>query len=398
MENFTYYTPTKVVFGRGSQGQVGTLAKEQGATKVLVHYGSARVKTTGLLDEVEASLKSAGIGYVELGGVVPNPHLALVQEGIQLCRAEGIDFILAVGGGSVIDSAKAIGFGVPYKGDVWDFYAGTAAPTAARLPVGVVLTIAAAGSEMSNSTVITNTELGQKRGLNNDFGRCLFAVMNPELTLTLPADQTANGVVDIMMHTMERYFTGVKETMEVTDTLAEALLRTVMECGKTLTRDPQNYDARADLMWASSLSHNGLTGAGAGLGDWAPHQLGHELSARYDTAHGAALSALWGSWARYVYKEYPARFARFAVNVLELPEEGEEEELALAGIEELESFFWGLEMPTSFADLGLHLNAKEIDELVKGCSRDGTRTVGGFRVLGEADMEKIYEMANEAGK
>lgn len=390
MVNFTYYTPTKVLFGKDTQAETGKLAKEFGATKVLLHYGSSRVVESGLLASIEASLSAQGIASVTLGGVVPNPHVELVYQGVALCRAEKVDFIIAIGGGSVIDSAKAIAYGVPYDGDVWDFYSGKQAPQAA-LPLGCVLTVAAAGSEMSNSSVITNEKTGEKRGCNQDISRPKFAVMNPELTLSLPAYPTACGVADILMHTIERYF-GAEENMGVTVGMAEALLRTVMLNGRLLTRKPQSYQARAEVMWANSLSHNGLTGCG-GTGDWAVHQLGHEISGRYDTAHGASLTAIWASWARYVYKQDPARFAQFAVNVLEIEDTGDDIQVALAGIEEMESYFWALELPTSFADLDIDITEEIAAELAKGCSRNGTRTVGGLQALNEQDMKNIYLMA-----
>ncbi|MFV0412778.1 MAG: iron-containing alcohol dehydrogenase [Oscillospiraceae bacterium] len=393
MVNFIYNTPTKVVFGRGVEKQVGELVKAQKATKVLVHYGSERTRESGLLELVANSLKEQGIEYLELGGVVPNPHLSLVREGIRLCRAEGVDFILPVGGGSVIDSGKAIAYGAANEEDVWSFFEGTAVPTAA-LPVGAVVTLAAAGSEMSDSCVITDEQNGKKYGLNNDLGRCRFAVMNPELTLSVPAYPTACGCADIMMHTLERYFTGEK-TMEITDGIAESLLRTVIENSQILTRHPESYEARAEIMWAGALSHNGLTGCGGGRGDWACHQLGHEISAKYNVAHGASLTSIWGCWAQYVYKQNPARFARLAVEVLDLPHEGTEEQLALAAIEEMDGIFWGLDMPTSFKDLGIKPNARDISEMVEGASRAGKRTLGSFRVLGKADMENIYEMASQ---
>ena len=311
MLNFEYYTPTKVVFGKDTEKQAGELVKAFGGTKVLVHFGGQSAKKSGLLDRICNSLEEAGLSYVTLGGVVPNPHLSKVYEGIELCKKEGVDFILAVGGGSVIDSGKAIGYGVANEGDVWDFYAKKRTAKAC-LPIGAVLTIAAAGSEMSNSSVITNEDGWLKRGYNDDVCRCKFAVMNPELTYTLPAYQTASGCVDILMHTMERYFTKAENTM-LTDSVAEGLMRTVIYNAKVLAEDPENYDARAQVMWAGSLSHNGLTGCGT-EGDWASHQLEHELGGMFDVAHGAGLAAVWGSWARYVYKEKPARFAQFAAN------------------------------------------------------------------------------------
>ena len=267
MQSFNYYTPTKVVFGKGVLDQVGEQVKAFGGTKVLIHYGGGSVRRTGVLDQVKASLAAQGIGYVELGGVVPNPRLSLVREGIALCEKEGVDFLLPVGGGSTIDSAKAIGYGVACGGDVWDFYDFKRVPTAS-LPIGVVVTIAAAGSEMSDSSVITKDEGGIKRGCNNDLCRPRFAIMDPELMLTLPDYQTACGSADILMHTMERYFNGEKGPMAVTDALAEGLMRTVIDAAKVLVKEPDKYEARANVMWASSLSHNGLTGCGAGKGDW----------------------------------------------------------------------------------------------------------------------------------
>ena len=314
INNFTYYTPTKVVFGKGAEDSVGKLVKEQRCKKVLLHYGSGSVKRTGLLDRIKASLENEAIGYIELGGVVPNPRLSLVYEGIKLCKDEGVDFILAVGGGSAIDSAKAIGYGVANEGDVWDFYEYTRVPEAC-LPIGTVLTIAAAGSEMSNSSVITKEEGWVKRGLNNDACRAKFAVMNPELTYTLPEYQTSSGCVDILMHTMERYFNN-SDNMQLTDELSEGLMRTVIDNAKILMKTPMDYDARAEIMWASSLSHNGLMQCGNSGGDWASHKIEHEIGGMFDVAHGAGLAAIWGSWARYVCKNRLDRFEKFALNVM----------------------------------------------------------------------------------
>ena len=284
MKNFTYYTPTKILFGKGSESETTKLLREFGATRVLLHYGEGSAVRSGLLARIEEMLKEAGIAYVTLGGVKPNPRLSLVHRGIALCKKEQVDFILAIGGGSVIDSAKAIGYGVANPGEVWDFYERTRMPVAC-LPVGCILTIAAAGSEMSDSSVITNEEEGKKRGCHSDFSRCKFAVLNPELTCTLPAYQTASGCVDILMHTMERYFTN-GGNMELTDAIAEGLMRTVMEQAIILRDDPQNYNARAEVMWASSLSHNGLTGCGTDGGDFATHGLEHEMGGMFDVAHG----------------------------------------------------------------------------------------------------------------
>lgn len=391
MENFQYYTPTKVVFGRGVENQTGALVKEQGCRKVLVHYGSRSAEKSGLLDRICRSLDEAGIEYVRLGGVVPNPRLSLVYEGIELCRREGVDFILAVGGGSVIDSAKAIGYGAADEGDVWDFYE-KKREAESCLPVGVVLTIAAAGSEMSNSSVITNEKGWLKRGYNNDCSRAKFAVMDPELTMTLPKYQTASGCVDIMMHTMERYF-NQSENMELTDGISEYLIRTVMKNARILMDEPGHYDARAEVMWAGSLSHNGLTGCGTDGGDWASHQLEHELGGMFDVAHGAGLAAVWGSWARYVAGERPERFARFAVNVMEVPAGDDDLETAFRGIRVMEEFYRSIGMPVCIRDMGIDLTEEQMAELAEKCSHFGKRTIGCVRKLTKEDMYQIYKNA-----
>lgn len=388
MENFEYYAPTKVVFGKETETKVGELVAQQGCKKVLVHYGSGSVKRSGLLDRVFASLDEKGIHYVELGGVVPNPRLSLVYKGIDLCKEEGVDFILAVGGGSVIDSAKAIGYGVVNEGDVWDFYEKKREATAC-LPIGVVLTIAAAGSEMSNSSVITNENGWLKRGCNFNCCRAKFAVMNPELTMTLPKYQTASGCTDIMMHTMERYF-NQSENMELTDGISEHLIRTVMKNAKILMDEPENYEARAEVMWAGSLSHNGLTGCGTDGGDWSCHQLEHELGGMFDVAHGAGLAAVWGSWARYVMDARPEQFAQFATRVMGVSPMQTVKETALRGIEAMEAFYRELEMPTSIQDLGISVTEEQCHELAEKCSHFGKRTIGVVKKLDKNDMYQIY--------
>lgn len=392
MLNFTYYTPTRVVFGRGAEEQTGALVKEQGCKKVLIHYGGGSVVRSGLLDRVKASLDRAEVAHIELGGVVPNPRLSLVYQGIELCRKEGVDFILAVGGGSVIDSSKAIAYGLAEEADVWELYDHTRQAKAC-LPVGAVLTIAAAGSEMSNSSVITKDEGGVKRGYNNDICRPRFVVMNPELTATLPPYQTASGCVDILMHTMERYFTP-NGTMELTDSLAEGLMRTVMSSAKVLRDDPENYDARAEVMWASSLSHNGLTGCGSDGGDWAPHGLEHEMGGMFDVTHGAGLAAIWGSWARYVYQDCLDRFVRFAVNVMGVERGGTDGETALKGIEAMEDFYRSIHMPTCFSELGIAPTQEQLETMASMCIVAGGGKKGAAKILYEADCLKIYEMAN----
>lgn len=391
MENFQYYTPTKIIFGRGAEEQTGQLAAEQGCKKVLVHYGGGSVVRSGLLERIYRSLDAVGISYVSLGGVVPNPRLSLVYEGIRLARKEQVDFILAVGGGSVIDSAKAIGYGVANEGDVWDFYEKRRTAKAC-LPIGVVLTIAAAGSEMSDSSVITKEEGWLKRGYSSNYARARFAVMNPELTMTLPKYQTASGCVDIMMHTMERYFNH-SENMEMTDGISEHLLRTVMKNAKILMNEPDNYQARAEVMWAGSLSHNGLTGCGTGGGDWASHQLEHELGGMFDVAHGAGLAAVWGSWARYVMDAAPERFAKFAVNVMGVEPEAEKLKTVQKGIEAMEDFYRALDMPVCIGDMGIELAEEQMWELAEKCSHFGKRTIGCIKKLDQEDMYQIYKEA-----
>lgn len=391
MNNFTYYTPTKVIFGKDTENQVGDMVKAQMCKKVLLHYGTGSVKRTGLLDRIKKSLDEEKINYIELGGAVPNPRLSLVYKGIELAKKEGVDFILAVGGGSAIDSAKAIGYGVANEGDVWDFYDRKRTPQAC-LPIGVVLTIAATGSEMSDSSVITKDEGGIKRGCNSDLCRPVFAIMNPELTMTLPDYQTSCGCTDILMHTMERYFTS-KGNMEITDSIAEGLMRTVILNAKILAKDSKNYDARAEVMWAGSLSHNGLTGCGNGGNDFATHGLEHEIGGMFDVAHGAGLAALWGSWARYVYKDCLPRFYRFAIKVMNVPDNGSKEEIALKGIEKTEEFFREINMPTSMSELGIHPTDEQLKELAHRCSIAAGGSKGSAKVLHEADMLAIYKMA-----
>lgn len=391
MYNFKYYTPTKVLFGKGTEDQIGQLVKEQKCNKVLIHYGMGSVVRSGLLDKVKAALATENIPWVELGGAVPNPRLSLVYEGIELAKREGVDFILAVGGGSAIDSAKAIGYGVFNEGDVWELY-DRKKQAAGCVPIGVVLTMAATGSEMSNSSVITKEEGWIKRGYSSDYGRPKFAIMNPELTMTLPDYQTACGCTDILMHTMERYFVS-GDTMEMTDVIAEGLMRTVIKYSRILEKDPNNYDARAEIMWAGSLSHNGLTGCGASGMDFATHGLEHELGGLYDVAHGAGLAALWGSWARYVYKECLERFYRFAIEVMDVADEGSKEEVALKGIEAVEDFFREIHMPTSLTELGIQPTEEELELMAHKCSVASGGKKGSAKVLVEEDMLAIFKMA-----
>ena len=394
MKDFNFYAPTRVVFGRESEEKLPQLIQQYGGGKVLVHYGGGSARRSGLLDKVEKMLSEAGIAYVELGGVVPNPLLSKVREGIELCRKEHVNFILAVGGGSVIDSSKAIGYGVGYAGDVWDFWDGKAVPQSC-LPIGVMLTIPAAGSEMSSSTVITNDEGMLKRGFNSDLCRCKFAIMNPERTYTLPPYQTAAGATDIMMHTMERYFSKYEDAL-LTDAIAEALLKTVMAAAKEVLISPDDYTYRAAIMWASSLSHNDLTECGTEK-DFASHRLEHELSGLFGVTHGAGLAAIWGSWARYVMDKHLTRFEKFAVNVMGVLQDFTNPRMtALRGIEAMEAFFVEIGMPTSIPELiGRKATDEEIVIMAEKCSRGGTITIGAMEVLEQADMTEIYQLANE---
>lgn len=392
MFDFKYFTPTKVLFGKNTEEKVAELVQEFGGKKVLIHYGGGSVIRSGLMQKVTDKLDAAGISYVKLGGAVPNPRLSLVYEGIELCKKEGLDFILALGGGSAIDSAKAIGYGVMNDGDVWDLY-DYKKQAKACLPLGVILTLAATGSEMSDSSVITKEEGLVKRGYSSDFCRPRFAILNPELTMTLPDYQTACGCTDIMMHTMERYFTN-GGNMELTDSMAEALLRTVKENAKILVRDPKNYDARAEVMWAGSLSHNGLTGCGNDGGDWMTHKLEHELGGLYDVAHGAGLAAIWGSWARYVYKNCLPRFKRYAINVMGIaPNAGSDEEIALKGIEAMEDFYREIKMPTNLRELGVNASDDDLKLMAHKCAVGVNGGKGSARFLKEEDMLEIYKMS-----
>lgn len=391
MQNFDFYTPTRMIFGKDTQSQVGKIVKEYGFKKVLVHFGGASAKKSGLLDQVTDALEAEGIAYVTLGGVQANPTLAMAKEGIELCKKEGVDMILAVGGGSVIDSSKCIADGVGNPDtDVWNFFIGQGAPKKA-LPVGVILTLSASGSEMSASCVITNEEQGLKRGFNSVTHRPLFSICNPELTYTVSKFQTGCGTVDIMMHTLERYFSLGGDT-PLTDRIAEGLLKTVIEAGKVADKEPDNYEARASLMWAGSLSHNGLTGLGRDF-FMQVHQLEHELSGMYPRiAHGAGLSALWPSWARYVCAGDVNRFARYAVNVWNIDMDFENPmNTALAGIQATEDFFKSLGMPTSLKELDVE--PEKIEEMAVKCTNYGKRTLPGIKVLGKEEMMEIYRMA-----
>lgn len=390
--NFTFYSPTEIVFGRGAHTETAAYVQKYHGTKVLVVYGSERVVKSGLMERIVAPMRAAGIACHLLGGVVPNPHIDKVYEGIEIGKREGVDFLLAVGGGSVIDTAKAIAYGLAEpEYDVWELFA-RKRKARACLPVASVLTIAAAGSESSNSCVITNEKTALKRSYNDNISRPRFAVMNPELTLTLPDYQTESGCADIMMHTMERYFTS-KGNMELTDAIAEALLRTVIKNAQILHKDPGNYDARAEIMWAGSLAHNDLTGCGNGGGDFVTHELEHEMGGMFDVTHGAGLAAVWPSWARYVCASILPRFVRYAVNVMGVEPGATDAETAEKGIRAMEDFYRSIGMPTNMRELGIAPTDAQLRAMAASCAQACGGSKGSARVLFEEDMYNIYKMA-----
>lgn len=391
MINFEFYNPTKVIFGKGTENEVGKEIASRGYKKVLIHFGGTYLYENGVLDRVHKSLEECGIKYIDLDGVVPNPRMSLVKKGVELCKKEGVDFILAIGGGSPIDSSKAIAYGLANDFDLVDLYMGRVT-TNKIAPVGCISTIAATGSETSNSSVITIEEGMLKRSYNHDCSRPKFAIMDPELTYTLPAYQTSSGAADIMMHTMERYFTNT-EHVELIDHIAEGLLVSVRDAALKVVKEPKNYDARADLMWAGSLSHNGLTGTGR-VSDFASHKMEHEMGGMFDVAHGAGLCAIWGSWARYVYKTNVARFAQFANKVFDVPMNLYDlEETALKGIEAWEDWCHKIGMPTSMKELGICPTDAQIEEMAEKCVATGNGHVGFFKTLYKDDVVKIYTMA-----
>lgn len=394
MQNFTYCAPTKVIFGCGVESQIGTELRELGATRVLVHFGGGSVKRTGLLDKVTASLTEAGLSYVEFGGVEPNPKLSFIHKGIELGRAEKVDFILAVGGGSVIDSAKAIGVGLVTGNDPWQYAStGTHPERSEVFPVGVVLTISAAGSEMSNSDVITNDLITPwvKQGITSETVRPLVAFLNPENTFTVSKFQTGCGIVDIMMHTLERYVTGQDEC-DLSERIAEALLVSVREAGRVAIAHPDNYEARATLMWASSLSHNDLTGCGK-IRKFPVHKLEHPVSALHDSiSHGAGLSVLFPAWAQFVMKYDIPKFAQLANRVWDCPMDFDHpERTALAGIEAMKRYFTEIGMPTHMSELGL--TPDEYDAIIDLTTKGGTRPVKSYIDLGPEEIRAIYALA-----
>lgn len=387
MNNFNFYSPTFFVFGKERENEAGKYVKRFGGSKVLIHYGSGSVVKSGLLDRVKKSLAESGIAFTELGGVVPNPRSGLVYQGVDICKNEGIDFILAVGGGSVIDSAKAIALGAVYEGDFWDFYNGKRIENA--LPVATILTLTAAGSEGSTGSVITHENGMLKRAANGDLLRPVFSILNPELTCSLPAYQTACGATDMMAHVMERYFTNTKD-VEITDRLCEGILLTVINETPKALANPNDYEARANLMWAGMVAHNDICGVGREQ-DWSSHQMEHELSGLYDVAHGAGLAVMFPAWMKYVMHNDVNRFAQFAVRVWGCEMDFQHPEItARKGIERYEQFMTSIGMPIRFSQLGA--KAEDISTLVKTAGL-GENTMGSFVKLTESDIKKIYELA-----
>ena len=388
MDNFVFHNPTKIIFGRGTEAKVGAEAAAI-SKKVLLHYGSGSIKKSGLFDRVMASLKTAGVAVVELGGVAPNPRLSLVREGIKICREQKVGLILAVGGGSAIDSAKAIAVGVPYQGDVWDFYTGVAEPKES-LPVATVLTIPAAGSEASPGSVVTKEEGQLKRPCNSVFNYPRFSILNPEIAFTLPKNQVANGIADIMAHLFERYFVNAKP-VELTDRLIEATLRTVIDVAHRVLLKHDDYDAWAELMWSGTVAHNNLLDTGRS-GDWASHDIEHELSGIYDVAHGAGLAAVFPAWMKFVLKHDTARFVQFAVRVWGVDQSFfNPERTALEGIARLEAFWASLGLAVRLPGIGI--GSDRIEEMAAKCTKNGSATVGNFLKLGKAEVAAILKLA-----
>ena len=394
MQEFEFYSPTKVIFGRNAESKLAGSVRWAGGSRVFLVYGGSSAVKSGLIAKVISLLDEAGIVHEELSGVKPNPMLSLAREGVKRATAFKADLILAIGGGSVIDTAKAIAIGTANEGkDIWDvFWLGKEIPGKA-LPVGVILTISAAGSETSSSAVLTNDETLIKSGINCDANRPRFAIMNPELTYTLPANQISNGIADIMMHTLDRYFT-ISLGNDFTDAIAEALLRTVMANGPVLLETPTDYHAASEVMWCGSVSHNHMTGLG-GINDFSVHQLAMPLSGVYDAAHGATLTAVWGDWARYVMQANPERFARLGREIFGIRECSSAEVAATYTIERMVEFFKSIDMPTDFTSLGIGVLSDEaINDLADRCSLNRSRVVGNFRPIDRNDMYEIYKRAN----
>ncbi len=391
MNNFHFYSPTEIVFGKNTESEAGAYVRKYGGTKVLVHYGSGSAVRSGLLGRVTASLEAEGIAYVLLGGVQPNPRDTKIYEGIEICKREGIDFILSVGGGSCIDSAKGIAIGAKYDGDFWDFY-GTGKTVTDVLPIGTVLTIAAAGSEASPGSVVTKEEGMLKRDVGSDLLRPRFSILNPELTCTLPAYQTACGATDIMAHVFERYFTNTSE-VEITDRLCEAVLLTMVKETPRVIADPMNYAARANIMWAGTVAHNDIVGVGRSQ-DWNSHGIEHELSGLYDCAHGAGLAVIMPAWMEFVCHHNVMRFAQMAVRVFGCEMNFENPEMtAKQGIQAFRRFLSSIGMPINFEELGAR--EEDIPVLVEKFGLGDGKT-GGFVPLSSADVAEIYRIAAHA--
>ena len=389
MNNFVFYSPTEFVFGKNTEVQVGALARKYGAQKVMIVYGGGSVVRSGLLDRVKQSLQEAGVAYCEMGGVQPNPIDGKVYEGIQLCRREQVDMMLPVGGGSVIDTAKAIAAGALYDGDFWDFFIGRAKVEKA-LKVAVVLTIPAAGSEGSGNTVITKTETLQKLGLcAPEHLRPVFSIMNPELTYTLPAYQTACGIADMMAHIMERYFTNTPD-VEISDRLCEGTLTAIIKEAYRVKQQPDNYAARANIMWCGTVAHNGICGVGREE-DWASHALEHEISAIYDVAHGAGLAVIFPAWMAFMAEHNPAKIAQFAHRVFDIPKSEDLEEMALAGTARLKHFFRYMGLPVGFKELGIE--HPDIDRMLVSLRRNKGELLGNYVKLTMTDCREIYRLA-----
>lgn len=389
MNNFVFYSPTEFVFGKGTENQAGTLARKHGAHKVMLVYGGGSVVRSGLLDRVKQALTGAAVPFCEMGGIQPNPIDTKVYEGISLCRNEQADMLIAVGGGSVIDTAKAIAAGVPYEGDFWDFFIGKAKVTRA-LKVGVVLTIPAAGSEGSGNSVITKTETLQKLSLRvPEVLRPAFSIMNPELTYTLPPFQTACGICDMMIHILERYFTNT-EDVEIGDRLCEGTLMAIIKEAYRVKQQPDNYGARANLMWCGMIAHNGTCGIGCEE-DWASHFLEHEISALYNVTHGAGLAVIVPAWMTFMAEHHPEKIAQLANRVFDVPQSDDKEEMALEGVSRLKHFFRYLDLPVSFKELGIE--KPDIDRLVENLHRNKGERVGNYVPLAREDSRAIYRLA-----
>lgn len=391
MENFNFYSPTYFHFGAGSEKDTGKLVKRFGGSKVLIHYGSGSVKKTGVLDKIEKSLNDANIPFVELGGALPNPRSGLVYQGIDICKKNGIDFVLAVGGGSAIDSAKAIAAGAVYDGDFWDYYKSRRSKSVDKsLPVGTVLTIAAAGSEGSGNSVITREPDMLKRGAGGEAMRPKFSILNPEFTFTLPPYQTACGITDMMAHVCERYFTNSSD-VELTDRLCEAVLKTIIKEAPTVMKNPNDYQARANIMWAGTLAHNDICGADR-VQDWSSHNIEHELSALYDIAHGAGLAVIMPNWMKFVMHHDLNRFAQFAVRVWDCDMDYQHPETtATTGIERFREFLTSIGMPATFADIGA--KAEDIESLAEKSGYTKESPLGNFIKLGKEEIKEIYKLS-----